>query len=143
MNNILVSIDFDDCDQLIIDKAIELGKAFNAKLWVIHIAAPDPDFVGYDAGPQHERDFRANTLKKEHKQLHDYALQINSQGIKTESLLIQGSTVDMVIEEAKKLNADLIIIGHQEHNFFYKAFFGSVSEQIINKSKIPVMVVPV
>ena len=48
----------------------------------------------------------------------------------------------MIMEEAKKLNVDIIIAGHHEHNFFYKAFVGSVSGKIIKKSKIPVLIVP-
>jgi len=48
----------------------------------------------------------------------------------------------MIIEESKKLNIDLIIAGHHEHGFFYNAFVGSVSAQIIKKSKIPVLIVP-
>ena len=48
----------------------------------------------------------------------------------------------MIIEESKKLNADLIIAGHHEHGFFYNAFVESVSAEVIKKSKIPVLIVP-
>ena len=48
----------------------------------------------------------------------------------------------MIMEEAVKLKVDLIIAGHEEHNFLYKAFVGSVSRHIIEKSKIPVLIVP-
>ena len=51
MKNILVTIDFKRNDQLLIDKAFQLAESFDSKLWLIHIAAPDPDFVGYEVGP--------------------------------------------------------------------------------------------
>jgi nucleotide-binding universal stress UspA family protein len=57
-------------------------------------------------------------------------------------MLVQGATIEMIMEEAEKLKVDLIIAGHEEHNFLYKAFVGSVSRQIIRKSKIPVLIVP-
>jgi hypothetical protein len=45
-------------------------------------------------------------------------------------LLIQGVTIAMIIEDANKLNVDLIIAGDWEHNFIYKAFIGRVCGKI-------------
>ncbi len=142
MKNILVSIDFNEQEDLLMDKAYEVAKAFNAKIWLVHIAAPDPDFVGYDVGPQYIRDTRADDLRAEHKLLQDYAHILETKGVRTEGLLVQGATVEMLLKEAKKLNTDLIITGHHDHNFLYKAFMGSVSDEIIKESKIPVLMVP-
>ena len=142
MKNILVTINFDENEKLLIEKAIQLAQSFDSKLWLIHVAAPDPDFVGYEVGPQNIRDSIAEELRKEHKLLHEYSIGIKKKGIDSEGLLIQGATIEMLMEKAKKLKVDLIITGHQEHNFFYKAFIGSVSAGIIKKSKIPVLTVP-
>ncbi len=142
MKNILVTIDFNKNEEPLLDKALELAKAFNSKLWVMHIAAPDPDFVGYEVGPQYIRDSRAAELKKEHKLLQDFTIKLKQKGVDSEGLLIQGATIEMVIVESKKLDVDLIITGHHEHSFLYKAFVGSVSAGILKKSKIPVLLVP-
>lgn len=142
MKNILVTIDFNKNEALLIDKAFELAKSFNSKLWLMHIAAPDPDFVGYDVGPQYIRDSRAAELRKEHQMLQEYTKNLKKKGVDSEGLLIQGATIEMILEESKKLNIDLIIAGHHEHGFFYNAFIGSVSAEIIKKSKTPVLIVP-
>ena len=142
MKNILVTSDFNGNEQILIDKALQLATAFDSKLWLIHIAAPDPDFIGYEVGPQHVRDWRASTLKEEHKRLQEYADKLNEKGVEAEGLLIQGPTIEMIMDEAKKLNVELIIAGHHDHNFFYKAFLESVSSEILKKSKIPVLMVP-
>ena len=142
MKNILVTIDFNTDEKLLIDKALQLAKSFDSKIWLMHVAAPEPDFVGYTGGSEYFRDERAADLRKEHKQIQEYAENIKQKGIKAEGLLIQGTTVEMILLESTKLNVDLIIIGHHEHGFFYKAFLGSVSEAIIKKSKIPVLMVP-
>jgi nucleotide-binding universal stress UspA family protein len=142
MKNILVAIDFINNEQLLVDTAFQLAEKFDSKIWLTHITAPDPDFVSYEVGPQYIREFRALELRKEHKLLQEYTNVLKKKGVKAEGLLIQGATIEMIMEEAKKLNVDLIIAGHQEHNFLYKAFVGSVSGQIIRKSKIPVLIVP-
>lgn len=143
MKNILVSIDFKDSENILIDKAFELAEAFKSKIWLLHIAAPDPDFVGYDVGPQYIRDTRASEIKKEHKLLQKYSSNLIKKGVEAESLLIQGATSQMILEESKKLKVDLLIIGHHEHNLLYKTFIGSVSSNIIDKSIIPVMLIPI
>lgn len=142
MKNILVTINFDDNENLLLDKAFQLAKAFGSKIWLLHIAAPDPDFVGYEAGPQDIRDSRAAELRKEHRLIQEYGSGLKAKGVDSESLLIQGATIEMIMEESKKLHIDLIIAGHHEHGFFYNAFVGSVSAKIIKKSKIPVLLVP-
>lgn len=142
MKNILVTLDFDTADSVLIDQAFTLAKAFKAKVWLLHIAAPDPDFVGYEVGPQYIRDGRADELRDEHRLLQSHATKLKEKNIEADGLLIQGATIDMVIAEAKKLNADIIITGHHEHGFLYKAFSGSTSAEIIKKSKIPVLIVP-
>ena len=142
MKNILVTIDFKGNEQLLIDKAFQLAESFGSKLWLIHIAAPDPDFVGYEVGPQYIRDSRASELRKEHKLLQEYTETLEKKGVNAEGILVQGATIEMILEEAKKLNVDLIVAGHNEHNFMYKAFVGSVSGEILKKSKIPVLMVP-
>jgi nucleotide-binding universal stress UspA family protein len=142
MKNILVTIDFNKNEELLIDKAFQLAESFNSKLWLMHIAAPDPDFVGYEVGPQYIRDSRASDLRKEHKLLQEYATALKKKGVESEGLLVQGATIEMIIEESKKLNVDLIIAGNHEHGFFYNAFVGSMSVKVIKKSKIPVLIVP-
>ena len=142
MKNILVSIDFNNHERSLIDKAIEIAKAFDSKLWLLHVAAPEPEFIGFGVGPQYIRDSRADELRKEHRLLSDYTDLIRLENQECEGLLINGATIEMILEEAQKLAIDLIIIGHHDHNFLYKAFFGSVATGVIKKSNIPVLIVP-
>jgi nucleotide-binding universal stress UspA family protein len=143
MKNILVTIDFDEKIDLLLDKAFELAESLDSKIWLMHITAPKPDFMGYDVGPQYIRDFRAKELRKEHQLLQEYADKLKKRGVDAEGLLVQGATTEMIIKESKKLKIDLIIAGHHDHGFFYKAFVGSVSSQIIKKANIPVLIVPI
>ncbi|WP_178987306.1 universal stress protein [Winogradskyella schleiferi] len=143
MKNILVTIDLKGNEQLLIDQASKLAEKFEAKVWIIHIAAPDPDFVGYSVGPQYIRDNLATELRKEHRLLQNYSVQLEKKGIESEGLLVQGPTLEMILEEADKLKIDLIISGYQDHGFFYKALYGSVSNSLIKESNIPVLIVPV
>lgn len=142
MKNILVSIDFEKQAGLLVDRATELAKKFNAKVWLIHIAAPDPDFVGYDVGPQNVRDVRAIELKDERSMLEKYAEQLKEKGIEAKGLLIEGPTVLTILRTIKKLNIDLLIIGHHKRNYFYKAFVGNTDIALINQLDVAVLTIP-
>ena len=143
MKNILVAIDFSDVTQQVVTQGMLLARAFACRLWLIHVAAPDPDFVGYSTGPQFRRDLRAETLRDEHKYLQDQADELRKQGIDVTTLLIQGETIETILQEALKLRADIIVIGSHGHGALYKTFVGSVSEGIIRRASCPVTIVPV
>jgi nucleotide-binding universal stress UspA family protein len=142
MKNILVSIDFENEAGLLIDKAYQFARQMDSKVWLIHIAAPDPEFVGYDVGPQNERDYVAGELKNERKMLERFADHLKGKGINAEGVLIQGATVDTILQEIEKLHIDLVIIGHHKHRLLYKTFIGNTDAALVKKSKVPVLVVP-
>lgn len=144
MKNILIPIEFDNIAQKLIDTGIKLAEKFDSKIWLIHIAAPEPDFVQYTSGtgPNDEREARATILKKERKMIQKYSDDLNNRDIETTALMVQGQTIETIMEKVEALKIDLIITGNNKHGFIYKLFIESVSEEIIKKSKIPVLLVP-
>ena len=142
MKNILVAIDIGDQEEVLIEKAIELAEKFNSKIWIVHASAPDPDFVSFEAGPQSVRDERAKSLHKENRIIGTLSDKVKSKGLESAGLLVRGVTVDVILEESEKLNAELLIIGHKKHGFIEKLIRGSVSGGVLQHSKIPVMTVP-
>ena len=143
MKNILVTIDFEEKGQILIDKAAEIAAQFNAKLWLVHVAAPDSDFIGYDVGPQYIRDVLAKDLRNEHQLLQGFAKQLKEKNIVSEGLLVQGTTIETIVELTKKLEIDLIVIGKHKHGFFHKMFMVGTEESLVEKSNIPVLIVPI
>jgi nucleotide-binding universal stress UspA family protein len=142
MKSILVAVDFDKKTKKLLQHASQIAEKFNSKIWIIHVAAPDPDFVGNKVGPEYVELQRAKDLRKEHRTVQSYAEQLNKKGLKAVGLLVQGVTVKTVLEESKKLRIDLIIIGSHKHSFLYRAFAEVTSSSVIKKSKIPLLVVP-
>lgn len=142
MKNILVSIDFEEQDHLLLDKGKQLAEKFESKLWLIHISAPQPEFVGYEVGPQYIRDFRADELRNEHRILQQYAQSLQNHGVHADGLLIQGPTVEMILEEAHELNVDLIIMGSHKHGFLYNLLFADTCTEVLKKTDIPLLIIP-
>ncbi len=141
--NIIVAIDFNDAVGKLLGYAEEIALKFGSKVWIVHVAAPDPDFVGYEPGPQYIRDFRADELREEHKQLQDITNMFLDKSIESSALLIQGSTVETVLKEAEKLHADLLIVGNHKHSFLHNLLSESVSLELLKNGNIPLLTIPV
>ena len=142
MKNILVAVDFDSNTQPLIEQALLISEKFNSKVWLVHIAEPSPDFVGFDVGPQYIRDSKASELREEHKMIQEHAQKFTNHGLDAEGLLVQGATDEMILIETNKLNIDLVILGHKKQGMLYRMFVESTGTTIINESKVPVLIVP-
>lgn len=142
MKNIVIAIDFEESYKKLVDKGLQFALPFGAKIWLAHITAPDPDFVGYHVGPQHVRDVRAKKIKEQHKTLEQLAEQIKERGIEAEGMLVEGATVEMLVAVSKKAQAELLVVGFEGHGFLYKALVGETTAAVIKESEIPILVVP-
>ena len=63
---LLVAIDLAASTGKVLDEARSIAKAHAANVWLLHVAEPEPEFVGMDVGPQYERDALAKKFHKEH-----------------------------------------------------------------------------
>jgi nucleotide-binding universal stress UspA family protein len=139
--SLLVALDFTDVtdDQLLIVARLA---APNREIYLLHVAEPDPSFVGFDAGPDEVRDQVAREFHQEHERIQRLADRLRDAGFNAKALLVQGPTVATILAEADKVNAEAIVVGSHRRGKLYDFAVGSVSSEIIRKSKVPVLVVP-
>ena len=140
---ILVSVDFSDATPRVLEAAANLARALSAKVWLLHVAEPEPDFVGYRAGPDVVRDQVAKEFRDEHRKIQEYAEAMRERGLEAKGLLIQGAIVDTVMAESRRLEADLLVVGSHGYGAVYDLLVGSISRGILKHADIPVLVVPV
>jgi nucleotide-binding universal stress UspA family protein len=139
---ILAGIDFTPVSDVVVEKAADYALLMNAKLWLVHVAAPNPDFVGFDVGPKVIRNHRAQELREEHRKLQAYADACEKKGVNCIPLLVQGSTIETLIDVLNKLNVDLLVIGSHKHSSLYDFVVGSVRNELFHTAEIPILMVP-
>ena len=142
-HTMLVAADLSPGAHKAVDEALSLAKALSSRVFLMHIAAPDPDFVGFEVGPQHVRDWRAEELRDEHKQLEDWQSQFQTKGLECTAMLVAGPTVDKLLEESERIDADLIVMGTHGHGRVYDILVGSTAQGVLKKSTVPVLLVPI
>lgn len=142
MKTILVPVDFSDGVPDVLETAATQAKAFGARVILLHVVAPEPEFIGYEPGPQSVRDSLARQLVQEHKDLHDLQKHLAAKGLEATALVVQGYPVDKIVAEAEKMDAGLVVMGSHGHGALRHLLVGSVTEGVMRKVGCPVLVVP-
>ena len=142
MKKILAALDLGPGHEAVLERTLELAQGTGGKVWLLHVAAPNPDFVGYEAGPQVVRDSVAQHYRDEHRHVQAAADKLRAAGVDVTALLVQGSTADTILSEAARLDANVIVVGSHGRGALYRAMLGSVSAAVLTKTRLPVLVVP-
>ena len=119
-----------------------LAHALGAKIWLVHVAAPDPLFVGYESDPTVMRDVVAKHYHEEHRQIQAISDTLRRAGLDCVALLVQGPTVETLLREARGVAAGMIVIGSHGKNALSRLVLGSTSEGVLHRTEVPVHIVP-
>jgi len=138
IKKILWSTDFSDEAQESLLYADAFAKAFEAKIIALHVI-PDISPALYDAAlvVKGELAKRVAYAKEETKKKFD-ALK-KAKGLDFKALIEEGNAAKKIIETAEKEKADLIVLGKRGLSAIEKLFIGSVANQVLRNSPIPVL----
>lgn len=139
---LLVAVDLSPSTETVIAQARAIARALAAKVWLLHVADPEPTFVGYDVGPQYERDAVAEKFRQEHTEIQSIANDMRAQGLDTTALLVQGTTIETILQEAAKLDVDIIVAGSHGKGAVHRLLVGSVSEGLLQHTDRPILIIP-
>ncbi|MFZ1415485.1 MAG: universal stress protein [Defluviicoccus sp.] len=140
---IVVAIDLSQAAGAVIEAAAWIAGASGARLWLIHVAEPDPAFVGWQAGPDSVREHVSERFHAEHQLLQSHADALRRRGQDATALLVQGDPAERIVAEGEKLGADIIVLGSRGHGPTYEFLVGSVAHDVLRHAPCPVLLVPV
>lgn len=142
MARVLACVDFSDTTDAVVEQCLTLARALGAEVRLLHVGAPDPDFVGYGAGPHSVRDDVAHRLRDEHRDLERLAARFEAAKVTASPLMLRGPTVATILEQAAHFGATLIVIGSHGHGALFNLLAGSVTQGVLHGTHVPVLVVP-
>lgn len=136
-NNILVAVDLRVThDTYTISRAVEIARKEKSKLHFIHVMET---LHGYGA-------IEGDVLLEMERKMADDARKsffdvVSNYGITNEQLIItSGSPKQVIVEHAKKLKADLIIVGGHD-NSGTRIFVGSTASGVISQAHCDVLTI--
>lgn len=132
--NITVAVDTNDSVGELLGYAESIALKFNAKIWVIHVLEGQSDKDQHSISPDDEI-----ASKRNMEALCDGFI---DESLEREILVLNGPTVDKVLEQVKDLESDLLIVGTHKYSFLYNLISRRVSIQLFKKSNIPILAIP-
>ncbi len=151
MKNVLIALDYDPTAEKIAQTGYEFAKPLNARITLLHVISnevyyssriysPIMGFTGFTPAEPLEserteylKEAAENYLQKSKDHLGD--LNINT-------IVREGDFADTIIQTAVEIGADVIVLGSHSKRWLEKIVMGSVTEQVMKSSTIPILIIP-
>ena len=135
--NILAAVDGSTESKLALRNAVELARATNARLTVLHVSTPGPGTLS--ATPAGAA--VAAELPAAHEKTLREAVESIPDDLPVTTLLRKGSAASEIVKVVREYDNDLIVMGSRGRGRASAALLGSVSHQVLHDSPVPVLVV--
>jgi nucleotide-binding universal stress UspA family protein len=121
---VVVGIDATETALAAAQEAAELARRLGARLHIVSAVTSDRS-ISAGAGPE---SVRASSLELAEQVLADVASQLQS-GVEVTTSAVRGKPADVIVDEAKRLDADLIVVGSKRMTGISRVL-GSVANDV-------------
>ncbi len=140
IRTILVPTDFSEDADAALEIARDLAKRFGAKIHLLHAYtllpfAPSPWNAGLGA------QFAVEIRSGAEKALMEVHQKLLADGLRVESEVEEGAPASLIVEVARRLSADLIVMGTSGRTGLAHVLLGSVAERTLRLAPCPVLTV--
>lgn len=143
LEHLLVATDFSACSKEALDHAIQLAGKMKGRLTLLYIFEspffyPTESPLGaYPEVYQWLQDFKREEMKK----LDSLRDEIRKEGLSVETIFKEGVPSVEIIQTAKEIGADLIVMGTHGRRGLSHVVMGSVAERVAREAPCPVFIV--
>jgi nucleotide-binding universal stress UspA family protein len=137
IERILVPIDFSPPSLKALDEAVEFGRPYGAEIIVMCVLerefhtplvlVPDP------------RAFLQAQTREAEERLAQIAARLNRQNVKHRTLVEFGVPYQVIVESARRLRANLIVMSTHGRTGLAHALIGSVAERVVQHAHCPIL----
>lgn len=137
---ILVPLDGSPLAEAVLPHAQALAKSEGAEIVLLRVPViPTTEFISRDPAIIAKI---VDDMEKETVEYIDFEVaKLNNEGAKASGLTREGSIPDTIIEVARETQADVIAMSTHGRSGLQRLLMGSVAEQVVSISPIPVMLI--
>lgn len=151
ISKVLIALDYDPTAQIVAELGFAMAKTMDAEVILLHVitdleiypTAGYSPIVGFsgemDMGPVQMDSFEG--LKNASLQYLENSKQhLGSDDIRT--IVKEGDYADTILETAKEVHANIIVLGSHSRKWLENIVMGSVTEKVLRNTSIPLLIVP-
>jgi nucleotide-binding universal stress UspA family protein len=135
MKTILVATDGSDSSERALAFAIQLARETGASLEIVSVRPQWSTGGTGNATLERDKD-RASERVAE-----DAANRARGEGVVSTARVLEGDTVSCIVDTARRVHAELLVVGSRGLGSMSGAMLGSVSQALVRRSPVPVTVV--
>jgi len=147
MKKVLIALDYDLTSKKVAEAGFAMAKATGAEVTLLHVMVNSMMYTAaYDNMGAWQIDTietvealqileagSRNFLKKAKKHLGDPTI---------ETILKEGDFAQVILQTALEIKADCIVMGSHSQKWLENIIMGSVTEEVLRKTSIPMFIVP-
>ncbi len=151
MKKILIALDYNPSAQKVAETGHKLAKAMNARIILLHVTSDATYYSSLNYSPimgfggfSSVDTIQANTAEELKKVAQDY-LDKSKQHLgdeKIQTVVKKGDYGETILNTAKELKVDIIVMGTHSRRGLEKILVGSVVENVLHHSLIPLFIIP-
>jgi nucleotide-binding universal stress UspA family protein len=144
IRHILCPTDFSDISRHALESAVVIARWYEAQITALHVATPMIMLGTLAPVPPAATEMLPGESNQPRlmEQLHGWLAPAAAVGLRTHMTVDQGNPATSILDHARTLPADLIVMGTHGLSGFDRLVLGSVAEKVLRKSTCPVMTVP-
>ena len=156
IDNVLYATDLGPQGPEVFRRAMDMSRAFNARIHVIHVMEPLTEYAESLLSAYMSETVRAKIsrdgFEEVRREMEKRADRIcKDSGLTREELeemvgevhAVEGVPHEAILDAARRVDADIIIMGSHGQSVAREILLGSVAHKVIVKSKVPVLLVPI
>ncbi|SFM86538.1 universal stress protein [Thermodesulforhabdus norvegica] len=145
VEKILVPVDFSESSKKAVRYGVVFAREMGAELYFYHVinqrivdAIHELSVKGYKG---EFLEVMSKVISDRENELKVFVPEEWREGLKVNFLIDQGKPGKAIVDKARDLNVDLIIVGCQGHSALGGLLLGSVAQYVVNHGPCPVLVV--
>lgn len=151
LHTILCAVDLGPRDPDVLRHAAGLAGACGARLYLLNVVEPLSDFTR-SLVDSYVPDDKLRELREEGfdearrflgERLEEYRRTAGAPAPVAGIEVLEGHPAKVILEQAERLRADLIVLGSHGHSALGEMLIGSVAHRVTLKSRVPVLLIPV
>jgi len=151
MKKVLIALDYDPTAKKVAEVGFDFAKTMGAEIVLLHVISDPVYYSSTDYSPimgftgyLNPDPLQLNTLEvlktASLKYLDKTRIHLGDTTIQT--VVEEGDFAESILKTAKKMHADMIILGSHSQKWLENIVMGSVTEEVLRQSTIPLFIIP-
>jgi nucleotide-binding universal stress UspA family protein len=136
LQNILCPVDFSDSSRKALCHAAAVARRYRSDLTVLYVDDLLPDAA------RAELNRHAAILRSPEEELRCFVRDAGTETLTVNVRSVAGDVVDGILDQARVLRADLIVMGTRGRSGMARVILGSVTDRVLRQACCPVMTIP-